>query len=141
MLLQASRQEVITGMGGAVKELLIEFYRANRNTKPERLVMYRDGVSEGQFEQVLDQEYAAIRKASGRAEGRAAVRECSTLRHKALGPNSAAPCRAFIPQACAELEAGYRPSITFVVVQKRHNTRLLPADEAANDSKCGGRLG
>jgi hypothetical protein len=31
-----------------------------------------------------------------------------------------------LPQACFELEANYCPPITFVVVQKRHNTRLFP---------------
>ena len=30
VLLQAGRQEVITGMCGATKELLLEFYRANK---------------------------------------------------------------------------------------------------------------
>ena len=38
-------------------------------------------------------------------------------------------------RACRELEEGYRPAITFVVVQKRHNTRLLPSDRAASDQK------
>jgi hypothetical protein len=31
-----------------VKKLLLAFYRASGNKKPERLVFYRDGVSEGQ---------------------------------------------------------------------------------------------
>ncbi len=35
-----------------MKELLIEFRRFNRDMKPERLIFYRDGVSEGQFETV-----------------------------------------------------------------------------------------
>ncbi|PNW83955.1 hypothetical protein CHLRE_04g214250v5 [Chlamydomonas reinhardtii] len=99
VLLQAGRQEVITGMCGATKELLLEFYRANKQVKPQRLVMYRDGVSEGQFEQVLAEEFTALRR------------------------------------ACRELEEGYRPAITFVVVQKRHNTRLLPNDRASADPK------
>lgn len=35
---------------------------------------------------------------------------------------------AFFYQACASLEEGYLPRVTFVVVQKRHHTRLFPAD-------------
>ena len=32
---------------------------------------------------------------------------------------------ASIQAACKKLEDGYRPGITFVVVQKRHHTRLF----------------
>ena len=39
-------------MKGVVKELLLEFSRANNGFKPEKLIFYRDGVSEGQFETV-----------------------------------------------------------------------------------------
>ena len=35
-----------------VKELLLEFCKANNGYKPEKLIFYRDGVSEGQFETV-----------------------------------------------------------------------------------------
>ena len=35
-----------------VKELLIEFVRANGGRKPARIIFFRDGVSEGQFQQV-----------------------------------------------------------------------------------------
>ncbi|KAH7529464.1 hypothetical protein FEM48_Zijuj05G0186700 [Ziziphus jujuba var. spinosa] len=51
--------------------------------------MIKDGVSEGQFYQVLLYELDAIRK------------------------------------ACASLEPNYQPPVTFVVVQKRHHTRLF----------------
>ncbi len=34
-----------------VRELLIQFYQAT-NHKPCRIIFYRDGVSEGQFDQV-----------------------------------------------------------------------------------------
>nr|CAB3459881.1 unnamed protein product [Digitaria exilis] len=98
---QAHRQELIqdlfkvwqdpqrgTVTGGMVKELLISFRRAT-GQKPQRIIFYRDGVSEGQFYQVLLYELDAIRK------------------------------------ACASLEPNYQPPVTFVVVQKRHHTRLF----------------
>eukprot|EP00959_Pyramimonas_sp_CCMP1952_P155208 3247493-Pyramimonas_sp.AAC.1 len=44
--------ELIADMKDAVKGLLLEFYQQNRGQKPERLVLYRDGVAEGQFPQV-----------------------------------------------------------------------------------------
>jgi hypothetical protein len=34
-----------------------------------------------------------------------------------------------IREACIKLEADYKPGITFVVVQKRHHTRLFCADK------------
>ncbi|RVW61731.1 Protein argonaute 1A [Vitis vinifera] len=98
---QAHRQELIqdlyktwqdpvrgTVSGGMIKELLISFRRAT-GQKPQRIIFYRDGVSEGQFYQVLLYELDAIRK------------------------------------ACASLEPNYQPPVTFVVVQKRHHTRLF----------------
>lgn len=38
-----------------------------------------------------------------------------------------------LPQACQGLEPSYAPKITFVVVQKRHATRLFPSDRAGED--------
>ncbi|XP_072967568.1 protein argonaute 1A-like isoform X2 [Typha angustifolia] len=101
---QAHRQELIqdlfkvwqdpqrgTVTGGMIKELLISFKRAT-GQKPQRIIFYRDGVSEGQFYQVLFHELDAIRK------------------------------------ACASLEPEYQPPVTFVVVQKRHHTRLFASN-------------
>ncbi len=31
-----------------------------------------------------------------------------------------------LQKACIELDPGYQPGITFLVVQKRHHTRLFP---------------
>ncbi|XP_052288320.1 protein argonaute 5-like isoform X2 [Citrus sinensis] len=82
--------------GGMIRELLIDFRRST-NFKPHRIIFYRDGVSEGQFSQVLLHEMNAIR------------------------------------QACASIEEGYAPPVTFVVVQKRHHTRLFPAEYNRRD--------
>ena len=35
---------------------------------------------------------------------------------------------AAIQKACIDLEKGYEPGITFLVVQKRHHTRLFCAN-------------
>lgn len=107
---QAHRQELIQDLfkqwqdpvrgtltGGMIKELLISFRRAT-GQKPQRIIFYRDGVSEGQFYQVLLFELDAIRK------------------------------------ACASLEPNYQPPVTFVVVQKRHHTRLFASNHQDKSS-------
>jgi len=97
-----NNEEVISDMKNVTKKLLTKFYQANAGRKPEKLVMFRDGVSEGQFLAVLAMELVAMRA------------------------------------ACTELEEGYQPQITFVVVQKRHHTRFFPADN--NQYKNGNAL-
>jgi eukaryotic translation initiation factor 2C len=37
-----------------------------------------------------------------------------------------------IRRACASLEQGYKPKVTFLVVQKRHHTRFFPRAENAD---------
>jgi eukaryotic translation initiation factor 2C len=51
---QQHRQEIIQELSSMVRELLIQFYKATR-FKPTRIIFYRDGVSEGQFQQVYIQ--------------------------------------------------------------------------------------
>lgn len=45
-------QEIIADLCEMTKASLLAFFRSKR-CKPEKIVMYRDGVSEGQFEQVF----------------------------------------------------------------------------------------
>lgn len=49
---QQHRQEIIQDLAAMVRELLIQFYKSTR-FKPTRIIFYRDGVSEGQFQQVI----------------------------------------------------------------------------------------
>lgn len=51
---QQHRQEIIQDLAAMVRELLIQFYKSTR-FKPTRIIFYRDGVSEGQFQQVCVQ--------------------------------------------------------------------------------------
>ncbi|XP_068702995.1 protein argonaute-2-like isoform X3 [Montipora foliosa] len=93
-------QEIIKDLAVMVKELLIEFYKANGKLKPSKIVFFRDGVSEGQFDQVLVHEVRAVQ------------------------------------EACMMLEKEYRPKITFLVVQKRHHTRLFCEDKRDASGKA-----
>lgn len=98
---QQHRQEIIQELSAMVRELLIMFYKSTGGYKPHRIILYRDGVSEGQFLHVLQHELTAIR------------------------------------EACIKLEADYKPGITFIVVQKRHHTRLFCADKKEQSGKSG----
>lgn len=43
---------VVQELSAAVQKLLKQFYQRNNQRKPAAIIMYRDGVSEGQFQQV-----------------------------------------------------------------------------------------
>lgn len=90
---QQHRVEIIQDLKNMTRNLLIAFHHNTRGCKPERIVMYRDGVSESQFMEVLAYEMKAMRA------------------------------------ACSELDQNYQPGITFLVVQKRHHTRLFCSDK------------
>ncbi|CAK7332085.1 unnamed protein product [Dovyalis caffra] len=77
---QAHRQEIIEDLykkyqdpkkglvhSGMIRELFIAFRRST-GQKPYRIIFYRDGVSEGQFSQVLLHEMQAIREACSTLE-------------------------------------------------------------------------
>ncbi|XP_021767509.1 protein argonaute MEL1-like [Chenopodium quinoa] len=98
---QGHREEIIQDLYACVRELLEAFLEANNKKKPERIIFFRDGVSEGQFAQVLQYEVNVIQ------------------------------------QACKSIEANYQPRVTFVVVQKRHHTRLFSKDNKMVDNKSG----
>ncbi|KDO23468.1 hypothetical protein SPRG_21025 [Saprolegnia parasitica CBS 223.65] len=96
---QGHRVEQIQDLEELATDMLKAFY-AEARMKPARILFYRDGVSEGQFQMVLDYEVTALRR------------------------------------ACAALEPGYAPAITFVIVQKRHHTRFF-AGNAADADRSG----
>lgn len=87
---QTHRQEIIQDLASMVGEILDDFYE-ELSELPRRIIFFRDGVSETQFNKVLQEELEAIRLA------------CSKI-------------------------PGYKPPITFIVVQKRHHTRLFPCE-------------
>ncbi|XP_014218616.1 protein argonaute-4 isoform X2 [Copidosoma floridanum] len=61
--LQPPREEMILELTEIMKNNLLYFYRCNGQRKPTKLFYFRDGVSEGQFGQVLAKELTAIKRA------------------------------------------------------------------------------
>ncbi|KAM0860384.1 hypothetical protein ACQ4PT_046574 [Festuca glaucescens] len=84
---QTHRKEIIEHLDVMAGELLEEFLK-EVGKLPGRIIFFRDGVSETQFDKVLKEETHAVRVTCSRYPG-------------------------------------YKPLITFIVVQKRHHTRLF----------------
>ncbi|KAL1205751.1 Protein argonaute 6 [Cardamine amara subsp. amara] len=56
-------ENVEKGDNGIMNELFVEFYKTSRSRKPKQIIIFRDGVSESQFNQVLNIEVDQIIKA------------------------------------------------------------------------------
>ncbi|XP_055348778.1 protein argonaute-4-like [Paramacrobiotus metropolitanus] len=59
---KSATQEIISNLTAMIRDLLEEFYDRTK-TEPEQIVFYRDGVSEGQYKQVMEREVNAIKQA------------------------------------------------------------------------------
>lgn len=56
-------EEAILLLRDMVQELLVAFREVNNGSLPEHVIFYRDGVDDGQFERVLNEEVAALKQA------------------------------------------------------------------------------
>ncbi|KAG9315634.1 argonaute-like protein [Chiua virens] len=95
---QETRKEMITNLSEMMVERL-KRYEAVSRTLPDRVLVFRDGVSEGQFDTVLEQELPQIIDAFGRVNPKG-------------GPQG----------------KPYRPTLTIVICGKRHHARNWAAD-------------
>jgi len=102
---QQSRKEFIAKFEEMALQI-INLFRLRSGALPERIIYYRDGVGEGMFKEVKRQEVAALINAFGQVS-------------KPYPPNVKSPT--------------YRPSITMVVVQKRHHARFFPTSQQDQD--------
>lgn len=98
--LQNPKVEIISDLEEITLEHLNVFFSKTKAI-PQAIIFFRDGVSEGQFEQVKNEEIRAIRAA----------------------------CKKF------DKSGSFEPKITFLVVQKRHHTRLFPMDERDSEDR------
>ncbi|CAK8577355.1 unnamed protein product [Lathyrus sativus] len=89
VLVQEHRMENILNFGEVCIDLVTHYAKLNKS-RPEKIVIFRDGVGESQFHMVLTEELKDLKTAFERIN--------------------------------------YSPSITLIVAQKRHQTRLFPVD-------------
>lgn len=61
--IQQARQEMVSGLDGLLKSRLRLWASKNKGALPENILIYRDGVSEGQYDIVLNEELLLLRKA------------------------------------------------------------------------------
>ncbi|KAH9077150.1 argonaute-like protein [Lactarius deliciosus] len=94
MEVQTSRQEIIDAME-SMSTYVLSQYKLNTGKYPKRILFYRDGVSEGQFATVIQDELPLIRS------------------------------------ACKKL--GFNPTITLIIVSKRHHVRFFPRFKSESD--------
>ncbi|EGN97699.1 hypothetical protein SERLA73DRAFT_169952 [Serpula lacrymans var. lacrymans S7.3] len=111
MRIQKSKQEMIDALTSMMVERLL-VYKAKNKCLPERVYVYRDGVSEGQFDVVLENELPQILDS-----------------FKKLKAGTEAK-----PEA-------YRPKLTIIICGKRHHARFYPTDSAFADRNGNTRPG
>lgn len=80
---QNVKEELVAGLANLLVEALQSYMTYNEKQLPDKIIIYRDGVGDGQLEQVKNVEITQFEK------------------------------------ACAMVSKGYKPKITFIVVQKR----------------------
>ncbi|KAG6874292.1 hypothetical protein C0995_001517 [Termitomyces sp. Mi166 len=107
---QASRTEIIQDLFEMFKIALTSFYNLH-DEYPKRIFVFRDGVSEGEFQTVLDQEVDAMKVIS---------------------------ILDVLPETYGSNQATW-PELTFIIVGKRHHFRFFGNAEA-QDPRGNGNL-
>lgn len=57
------KEEPVSGLTEAFGELLDRYRKCNKNVMPARIIVYRDGLSEGQYAPALQKELGALKEA------------------------------------------------------------------------------
>lgn len=99
-----SREEMV-GKLRSMLESRLNWWKAKYNDLPKNLLIYRDGVSEGQYQAVLDEELPQIRDA----------------------------CKVVFRTEYEDVEGQTHPKISLIVVGKRHHTRFIRKTKPGGD--------
>ncbi|KXN84381.1 Protein argonaute-2 [Leucoagaricus sp. SymC.cos] len=90
--MQESKKEMITDLEEMMIERLKAYQARNKNGLPERILVYRDGVSEGQFATVIEQEMppmiAAFRRMNVKYRPKLTIVVCGKRHHTRFFPTN-----------------------------------------------------
>lgn len=121
---QEARTEILdNNLQQAFKKTVLCWGRA-RGKRPDKIVIFRDGVSESQYETVLEKELGLIRKA---CEALADEEYKYELKRTEGGRSGPVPL--------GKKPSLWSPKITFVVSVKRHSTRFYPTDSISMNER------
>lgn len=116
--IQSNKEDIINGsiLEDLTKTLLIQYYLSG-NKIPQRMIIYRDGVSDGSFSRVQSQEIQSIRNAFLK------------FKEEIKGPSgdSVANIHNCVP-------------ITFVVCQTRNNIKIVPDNGEPGENVYSGTV-
>jgi eukaryotic translation initiation factor 2C len=115
-----TRVQMITDLAEMMVERLQHFQKSNQKKLPERILVYRDGVSE-----VCPTSVSSVSPRSNLLQGQFATVLLEEV------PLIRAACKKFDTAS-----RPYRPELTVVVCGKRHHTRFYPT-EAQNADHAG----
>lgn len=69
MRTQKGRKEMVEALDEMIIERLRLWQKRNNNALPNKVIVYRDGVSEGQFKTIMEEEYPSFKKAFDKVYG------------------------------------------------------------------------
>lgn len=119
---QESKVEMVSGLGELLVELLTLWRNNNSGHLPKNILVYRDGVSEGQYQAVLDTEVPAL----------------ETAFEKMYGGADKWPNLSVVVSLHTQFLLGTpHADVLSQVVTKRHHVRFFPTD---SKDTCGRML-
>ncbi|KAG6884814.1 hypothetical protein C0993_008033 [Termitomyces sp. T159_Od127] len=126
MEIQETKKEMVTNLEKMVRERITLFQKRSK-TLPERILVYRDGVSEGQFQTVVAEELPAIRQACTKFDtAKAQFRPKITV------------------VICVNLPNNYLTIVRLAHMTqqgKRHHTRFFPTEQENADKDGNPKAG
>ena len=110
--MQSSKQEISDGLTACVGRAIAEYKARNKESLPERIIIYRDGVGDGQLQYIHEHELPQIQTFIGESDSSLSNSNCILDREKTK-PSS----------------INWEPQLAYIVLKKRINQRFFRTNE------------